>query len=52
MRAIRTGYTSVMIDASAVPLEDNIEITRRVVEVAHTVNVSVEAELGTIVSPG
>lgn len=48
MRAIRTGYTSVMIDASAVPLEDNIEITRRVVEVAHTVNVSVEAELGTI----
>ena len=48
MRAIRTGYTSVMIDASTMPLEDNIAITRRVVEVAHTVNVSVEAELGTI----
>lgn len=48
MRAIRTGYTSVMIDASTLPLEDNIAITRRVVEVAHTVNVSVEAELGTI----
>lgn len=48
MRAIRTGYTSVMIDASAMSLEENIAITRRVVEVAHTVNVSVEAELGTI----
>lgn len=48
MRAIRTGYTSVMIDASALPLEENIAITRRVVEAAHTVNVSVEAELGTI----
>lgn len=48
MRAIRTGYTSVMIDASALPLEENIALTRRVVEVAHTVNVSVEAELGTI----
>lgn len=48
MRAIRTGYTSVMIDASSLPLEENIAITRRVVEVAHMVNVSVEAELGTI----
>lgn len=48
MRAIRTGYTSVMIDASSMSLEENIAITRRVVEVAHTVNVSVEAELGTI----
>lgn len=48
MRAIRTGYTSVMIDASAMPLEENIALTRRIVEVAHAVNVSVEAELGTI----
>lgn len=48
MRAIRTGYTSVMIDASSLPLEDNIAITRRVVDAAHMVNVSVEAELGTI----
>lgn len=44
MRAIRTGYTSVMIDASAMPLEENIALTRRIVEVAHAVNVSVEAE--------
>ncbi|MGB3252530.1 MULTISPECIES: ketose-bisphosphate aldolase [Buttiauxella] len=48
MRAIRTGYTSVMIDASALPLEENIAITRHVTEVAHAAGVSVEAELGTI----
>ncbi|HBQ8671405.1 TPA: ketose-bisphosphate aldolase [Klebsiella quasipneumoniae subsp. similipneumoniae] len=48
MRAIRTGYTSVMIDASALPFEENIAITRYVTEVAHAAGVSVEAELGTI----
>lgn len=48
MRAIRTGYTSVMIDASALPFEENIAITRYVSEVAHAAGVSVEAELGTI----
>lgn len=48
MRAIRTGYTSVMIDASALPLEENIAITHHVTEVAHAAGVSVEAELGTI----
>lgn len=48
MRAIRTGYTSVMIDASALPFEENIVITRHVAEVAHAAGVSVEAELGTI----
>ncbi|VUS46003.1 ketose-bisphosphate aldolase [Klebsiella grimontii] len=48
MRAIRTGYTSVMIDASALPFEENIAITRYVTEVAHAAGLSVEAELGTI----
>ncbi|MBJ9536837.1 ketose-bisphosphate aldolase [Citrobacter braakii] len=48
MRAIRTGYTSVMIDASALPFEENIALTRHVSEVAHAAGVSVEAELGTI----
>lgn len=48
MRAIRTGYTSVMIDASALPFEENVAITRHVTEVAHAAGVSVEAELGTI----
>ncbi len=48
MRAIRNGYTSVMIDASLEKYEENIKITKQVVDLAHKVNVSVEAELGTI----
>lgn len=48
MRAIRNGYTSVMIDASHESFEDNIAITKEIVKIAHEVNVSVEAELGTI----
>ncbi len=39
-------YSSVMIDASHEPFEDNIAITRRVVERAHEKGISVEAELG------
>ena len=40
------GYTSVMIDASKLPFEENIKVTRKVVEYAHARGVSVEAELG------
>ena len=40
------GFTSVMIDGSHLPYEENIEITRKVVEYAHPRNVWVEAELG------
>lgn len=47
-RAIRDGFTSVMIDASHESFEDNVAITKRVVELAHPLGVSVEAELGTI----
>ena len=42
------GFTSVMIDASSKPLEENIAITRQVVEYAHDHGVVVEAELGTL----
>ncbi len=42
------GYTSVMIDASSRPFEENIAITRRVVEYAHDRGVVVEAELGAL----
>jgi fructose-bisphosphate aldolase class II len=42
------GYTSVMIDASSKPFEENIAITRRVVEYAHDRGVVVEAELGAL----
>ncbi len=48
LRAIQDGFTSVMIDGAHLSLEENIAITKKVVEVAHPVNVSVEAELGTI----
>ncbi len=40
------GFTSVMIDASTKPFEENIEITKKVVEYAHKHGVVVEAELG------
>ncbi len=44
---IQSGfYSSVMIDASGEPLEENIRITRQVVEAAHARGISVEAELG------
>lgn len=52
LRAIRCGFTSVMIDASHMSYEDNIAITKKVVEVAHPSDVSVEAELGTIGNTG
>ena len=47
-RAVRAGYGSVMVDGSRLPLEGNIECTRRVVEIAHDAGVPVEAELGAI----
>ncbi|PKR77723.1 fructose-1,6-bisphosphate aldolase, class II [Halalkalibacillus sediminis] len=47
-QAIHAGFTSVMIDASAEPLDDNIAWTKKVVELAHLHGVSVEAELGRV----
>ncbi|WP_314679315.1 ketose-bisphosphate aldolase [Granulicatella elegans] len=52
IHAIQLGFTSVMIDASHKSYEDNIAITKKVVEAAHAVGVSVEAELGTIGDTG
>ena len=46
--AIDAGFTSVMIDASSLPLEQNIDITTKVVDYAKLHNVSVEAELGNL----
>jgi ketose-bisphosphate aldolase len=47
-KCIEQGFTSVMIDASTKPIDENIEITKRVVDLADKYNVSVEAELGTV----
>lgn len=52
VRAIQAGMTSVMIDASRLPYEENVAITKKVVETAHLANVSVESELGTIGTTG
>lgn len=45
---IDAGYSSVMIDNSALPIDENIENTKKVVEYAHERGVSVEAEVGTV----
>ncbi len=47
-QAIKNGYTSVMIDGSHLPFEENIAVTKKVVGWAHAKGVSVEGELGTI----
>jgi fructose-bisphosphate aldolase class II len=49
LAAIRAGFTSVMIDASAKPFKENVEITSEVVRIAHAAEISVEAELGKLV---
>ena len=46
--AFHVGYTSIMIDGSKLPFEENIALTRSVVEVCHAGNVPVEAELGRV----
>lgn len=48
MQALRTGYTSVMIDGSHSPLEENIALTKRVVDACAPSDIPVEAELGKV----
>lgn len=47
-RAIALGFTSVMIDYSTLPYEENVRGTREVCDYAHAYNVDVEAELGAL----
>lgn len=47
-KALKLGFTSVMLDASLLPFEENIEVTRRVVKKAECYGASVEAELGVV----
>ncbi len=47
---IEAGFSSVMIDGSKLSLDENIEVTRRTVEMAHAAGLSAEAELGKILS--
>lgn len=48
MECLRAGYTSVMIDGSTLPYEENVMLVKRVVEAAKPIGIPVEAELGTI----
>jgi fructose-bisphosphate aldolase class II len=48
LTAIHSGFTSVMIDGSMLPFEENVAISKKVVHAAHAVGLSVEGELGTI----
>lgn len=48
MQALRTGYTSIMIDGSHEPYEDNIAVTKSVVDACHPSGIPVEAELGKV----
>lgn len=52
LRAIRCGFTSVMIDGSHLPYEENVKVTKEIVDIAKSLNVSVEGELGTIGTTG
>lgn len=47
-KCIDLGYDSVMIDASSLPFEENIKLTKLVVDYAHKFDVQVEGELGTL----
>ena len=47
-QCIRAGYTSVMIDASMHPFEENVIRTKKVVDLAKSLNVNIEAELGKV----
>lgn len=47
-RAIDIGFTSVMIDASSLPYDENVKMTKEAVCLAHPKNISVEAEIGVL----
>ena len=49
-KALRLGFTSVMIDASALSYQDNLQTTKLVCDISHSMGVSVEAELGRLVT--
>ncbi|MGX7048563.1 hypothetical protein RU86_GL000612 [Lactococcus piscium] len=52
LRAIRCGFTSVMIDGSLLSFADNVALTKEVVHICHQLDISVEGELGTIGAMG
>ncbi len=52
LKAIRCGFPSVMIDGSRLPFEENVALTRQIVELCTPLHIAVEAELGTLNDKG
>ena len=52
LEAIKLGFNSIMYDGAHLPFEENIRVTRRIVEIAHDFGIPVEAELGKIPDAG
>lgn len=52
VRCLRAGFTSLMFDGSALPYEENVAITKKIVEMAHACGIPVEAELGKVPQVG
>ena len=48
IKCLRAGFTSLMVDGSRLPFDENVELTKKVVEMAHACDIPVEAELGQI----
>ncbi|MEA1939186.1 MAG: class II fructose-1,6-bisphosphate aldolase [Candidatus Caldatribacteriota bacterium] len=48
IKCLRAGFTSLMVDGSKLPFKENVEMTKKVVEMAHVCDIPVEAELGQI----
>jgi fructose-bisphosphate aldolase class II len=48
IKCLRAGFTSLMFDGSKLPFDENVEMTKKVVEMAHACDIPVEAELGQI----
>jgi len=48
IKCLRAGFTSLMFDGSGLPFTENVSLTKKVVEMAHAVNIPVEAEIGQI----
>ena len=46
VQCLHAGFTSLMFDGSALPLDENIKISAKIAEMAHVVGIPVEAELG------
>lgn len=51
-RCLRAGFTSLMFDGSALPFDENVLVTKKVVEMAHACKIPVEAEIGKVPQAG